>query len=84
MPQWISTAGRDDAEALAAVFDRLAAQLREHLADEEQHILPAAAHVMTQTEWHVLRARGEVAVPKRRGLIFLAAILEDTDPAEQA
>ena len=83
-PRWSRTAAPEAAAPLAAALSSLDARLSEHLADEEATMLPAAAKAMTQAEWDVLRARGEVALPKRRGIVFLAAILEEADAAEQA
>ncbi|MGQ4614793.1 hemerythrin domain-containing protein [Nocardia sp. R7R-8] len=78
------------AAADPSVRDRLAVTLRalatavdEHLAEEEQHILPVVENVMTATEWQALGERGRDHLPKDRQLVFLGFILQGVSDTER-
>lgn len=71
---------RDD---LAAVLRELAAALDEHLAEEEQHILPLVEQYMTVPEWEALGERGRAHMPQDRQLVFLGFMLLGATAAER-
>ncbi len=60
------------------------AALLEHLADEEEHLLPLAAEHVTVAEWARLGERFVAATPKDKILFFLGAILEEATAQERA
>jgi hemerythrin-like domain-containing protein len=49
---WRAGADEDSREALATALEELLARVTEHLAAEEEHILPLAATHMTSTPQH--------------------------------
>jgi hypothetical protein len=57
--------------------------LIEHLAEEEQEILPIVSATLTQSEWDALGKHGMSAIPLTRRLVILGHITEDTDDAER-
>lgn len=84
LPLWQHAAGPADGQALAGVLTQISAALDEHLADEEEHILPLAAQHVTQEEWDELGEHGIAAMPKSRLLVFFGYIMEEATPAERA
>jgi iron-sulfur cluster repair protein YtfE (RIC family) len=84
LPQWTATADPATGRRLAEVFTQAGAALNEHLADEEQHILPVVEAHITEQEWQQLGERAIAAMPKSRLLVFMGYILEETDPSERA
>jgi hemerythrin-like domain-containing protein len=71
-------------EPLEQALRRVSQGLEEHLADEEEHVLPVAAQHITQPEWDELRKRGVAALPKSVRLMFLGFILEEATDSERA
>ena len=59
------------------------AALREHLDDEEEHVLPLIAERLTVAEWARLGERFAAETRKDKLLFFLGLILEDASPAER-
>ena len=84
LPQWQRTPDDAMATLLAADLGELHALLEAHLDDEERHVLPVVARVITKAEWDELGERGFAAMPKRRALVFLGYILESATPEEQS
>jgi len=83
-PRWRQTATARDRDELADVVAQASVALDEHLADEEQEILPLAAAHMTQGEWDALGERGRSTLPKGKlALIFLGSIFEEASDAER-
>nr|WP_281179487.1 hemerythrin domain-containing protein [Nocardia inohanensis] len=72
------------AEQVTAAVARLLPVLSEHLADEENSVLPLVALTLTEPQWAELGERGMASLPKRRALVFLGHILEEADPSERA
>ena len=70
-------------EAFAATVADLDAALREHMADEEQYILPLVERHMTVAEWEQLGERGRASIPKDRLLVQLGWILDGLDADER-
>ncbi|MEP7022993.1 MAG: hemerythrin domain-containing protein [Actinomycetota bacterium] len=81
---WSRTADAQTQDRLAALLSQLPAALNKHLADEEAHILPVTADVLTAAEWQQLARRGMTSVTKPRLAVFLGHLLEETDPSERA
>jgi hypothetical protein len=82
LPAW--TASADAAgERMAARIDAMMPTLIEHLAEEEQEILPIASATLTQSEWDALGKHGMSAIPLTRRLVILGHITEETEDAER-
>lgn len=64
-----------DKDGLIAALRRLHLALEEHLLDEERHVMPLAARVLTQKEWDEASERGRRDIPKGRALIQLGYML---------
>ncbi|WP_432937742.1 hemerythrin domain-containing protein [Kribbella sp. CA-253562] len=83
-PVWGRTASRVEGEDLAATVREASAVLRQHLAEEEDEILPVIAEHLTVEEWGKVGERGANGIQdKRKRLLFLGAILEQASPDEQ-
>ncbi len=67
-------------DALAETLTELNDALGEHLHDEEVHILPLVARVMTVPEWEALAERGRAGIPKDKLLVFLGFLLDANTP----
>jgi hemerythrin-like domain-containing protein len=83
LPGWSASADAETGERIAARLDEMNEVLLEHLAEEEQHILPLAAANFTQAEWDALGKHGFAAIAGRRRLFVLGHILEETDESER-
>jgi hemerythrin-like domain-containing protein len=79
LPQWTATAAAPERARLAEVLDQLCILLHEHLAAEEQHILPLAARHLTQGEWDRLGAEGFAQVPKKRLPVIIGMLMYQGD-----
>lgn len=71
---WVKTPG-DKAEFLQRLR-RLQDALFAHLSDEEKHIMPLAARVLTQKEWDEAHTIGQDEIPRNRLLFQLGYILQ--------
>jgi hemerythrin-like domain-containing protein len=83
LPAWTANADAAAGERMAAVIDAMMPTLIDHLAEEEQKILPIASATVTQSEWDALGKHGMSAIPLTRRLIILGHITEETDNAER-
>ncbi|MFE9859731.1 hemerythrin domain-containing protein [Streptomyces sp. NPDC005780] len=54
LPAWTASADAATGERMAAGIDAMMPTLIEHLAEEEQEILPIASVTLTQSEWDAL------------------------------
>ncbi|MBK3580095.1 hemerythrin domain-containing protein [Streptomyces sp. MBT65] len=81
---WERAADQLAGEELALALEQHRAVLLEHLADEEQLVLPLVAEHLTVGEWDLVGRRGLERIPRNRLLIALGAILEDATPEERA
>jgi hemerythrin-like domain-containing protein len=82
--RWRAGAGATDRDDLADVLAQASAALDEHLADEEQEVLPLVEKHLTPAEWAAVGERGRQVIPKgRMALVFLGAIFEEATPAEK-
>jgi iron-sulfur cluster repair protein YtfE (RIC family) len=83
---WAETADPGRADELIAAVDDLSARLAEHLADEEEHVVPLInAHITTE-EWNVLLARGAAALNRKNVqfvLAFASFVLQDASTDER-
>jgi hemerythrin-like domain-containing protein len=80
LPGWREAAGAGDRDELAAALERMHPLLVEHLAAEEQEILPLAARVLTQAEWDELGERGLAAIPKPRLPMVFGMLMAEGEP----
>ena len=77
---WRRGAGEDEREALATVWEELLGRITEHLAAEEQHILPLAAEHLTPAEWQRLGAEGIGGLPRRQLPLVFGMVMYQADP----
>ncbi|WP_448624095.1 hemerythrin domain-containing protein [Geodermatophilus sp. URMC 64] len=80
LARWRDTAGADEREQLAGCVERLTALLEEHLAAEEERLLPLAARCLTQQEWDQLGEEGMGGIPKKQLPTVFGMIMKDGDP----
>lgn len=83
LPAWTASADAAAGERMAARIDTMMPTLIEHLAEEEQVILPIVAITLTQREWDALGRHGMSAIPLTRRLVILGHITEEADDAER-
>jgi hemerythrin-like domain-containing protein len=83
LPGWTVTADAAAGERMAALIDATMPTLIDHLAEEEQTLLPIVSVTVTQREWDALGKHGMRAIPLTRRLIVLGHITEETDDAER-
>lgn len=83
LPAWTASADAAAGERMAARIDAMMPALIEHLAEEEQEILPIVSVTLTQSEWDALGRHGMSAIPLTRRLVILGHITEETDDAER-
>jgi iron-sulfur cluster repair protein YtfE (RIC family) len=80
LPTWRVTAAAAAGARLAEVLDGLCTILDEHLAAEEQQILPLAARHLTEKEWARLGAEGFAQVPKNKLPLVVGMLMYQGDP----
>lgn len=84
LPRWRARADLATRDELAGLGAQISAALDEHLAEEENEILPLVSEHLTQAEWDALGERGKESLPKsNKAFVFLGAILKDAPPAER-
>jgi len=83
LPGWTASANALTGERMASVIDATMPTLIDHLAEEEQRLLPIVAVTLTQGEWDALGKHGISAIPLTRRLVMLGHITEETDDAER-
>ena len=82
-PRWRATAEPALRDELADVVAGVSAGLDEHLADEENEVLPLVQQYVTQSEWEDFNAQAQKSLPKNKlVLYFVGAILEEADASE--
>ena len=79
LTRWRAAAAAPDRDALADALRELLRRLTEHLAAEEQQVLPLAAEHLTPAEWDALGADGIGSVPKRRLPLILGMLMYRAD-----
>ena len=77
--RWRGEAAETDRDQLADALDRLHTRLVEHLAAEEQHILPLASRSLTAAEWGELCEDGMAAQAKSKLPMIFGMIMKDAD-----
>ena len=77
---WRAGTGEDEREALATAWEDLLARITEHLAAEEQHILPLAAAHMSPAEWQRLGEEGIGGLPRRQLPLVFGMVMYRADP----
>lgn len=77
---WRAAAGEHEREKVATTWETLLARITEHLAAEEQHILPLAAAHMTQQEWQRLGEEGIGGLPRRQLPLVFGMVMYRADP----
>jgi hypothetical protein len=83
LPRWRANASVETGEQLAGLLAALSSGINEHLAAEEQHVLPIVEAHLTAEEWAEVGEHGAASIPKEKLLVFLGAILEDADRGER-
>jgi hypothetical protein len=78
--RWPSSAEEAERDRLTASLERLIAALVEHLALEEQRVLPLASQCLTQTEWDQLGEEGLRELPVRKLPLAFGLLMKDADP----
>jgi hemerythrin-like domain-containing protein len=80
LARWRTGASESDRDRLAGALNRLHALLVEHLAAEEEHILPLASRSLTEAEWGELGEDGMAAQAKSKLPMIFGMIMKDADP----
>lgn len=83
LPAWTANADAAAGERIAALIDAIMPTLIDHLAEEEQKLLPIVSTTLTQSEWNALGKHGMSAIPLTRRLVILGHITEETSDAER-
>jgi hemerythrin-like domain-containing protein len=83
LPSWTASADAAAGERMAALIDATMPTLTEHLAEEEQKLLPIVSVTLTQTEWDALAKHSMSAIGVTRRLVILGHITEEADDAER-
>lgn len=83
LPVWTATADAATGEKMAARIEATMPTLIDHLAEEEQKLLPVVSVTLTQREWDALGKHGMSAIPLTRRLVILGHITEEADDAER-
>ena len=83
LPEWTASADAAAGERMAALIDAIMPTLIDHLAEEEQKLLPIVSVTLTQSEWDALGKHGMSAIPLTRRLVVLGHITEEADEAER-
>jgi hemerythrin superfamily protein len=78
--RWRTFAHERDREHLADCFGRFSRLLEEHLAAEEEQLLPIAARWLTQEEWDELGEEGMAGIPRKQLAAVFGMIMKDGDP----
>ena len=80
LARWRVGASETDREALAAGLDEVDAALVEHLAAEEEQLLPIAARHLTPAEWGQLGEEGMGGLKKRQLPLVFGMLQYQGDP----
>lgn len=84
LPAWESTAGETERDVLVAALTEHRAVLVEHLAEEEEALLPLAERHLSVKEWSAMGDHFMASTPKPKLLFFLGMVLEEADATERA
>jgi hemerythrin-like domain-containing protein len=83
LPEWSRTADAETGKRIAARLEEAVAVLAEHLAEEEDLVLPLVSVHLTREEWKALGQHGFAAIRPSRRLVMLGHILEEADESER-
>jgi hemerythrin-like domain-containing protein len=83
LPAWTEIADDAVGERMATLIEATMPTLIDHLAEEEQKLLPIVSVTLTQNEWDALGKHGMSSIPITRRLVILGHIIEETDNAER-
>jgi hemerythrin-like domain-containing protein len=83
LPGWTASADAAAGERMAALIEAMMPTLIDHLAEEEQKLLPIVSVTVTQREWDALGKHGMSAIPLTRRLVMLGHITEEADDVER-
>ena len=83
LPAWTASADARAGEQMARLVDSMMPTLIDHLAEEEQKLLPVVSVTLTQREWDALGKHGMSAIPVVRRLVILGHITEEANDAER-
>ncbi len=84
LPRWEAAAEAPDRDDLVAALAEHRRILEEHLADEENLVMPLVEEHLSYPEWDLVGKNGLEGLPKDRVFLALGAILEDASPEERA
>lgn len=79
--RWCAGADATGRDGLVDVLHRLHRSLRAHLDLEERAVLPLAAAVLTDAEWHAVGEAAVAAMPKPALLLAFGMFAYEGDPA---
>jgi hypothetical protein len=80
VPAWRAAAAAGEREVLAEALEALFGRITEHLAAEEEHILPLAAAHMTPAEWQALGEEGIGGLPRKQLPLVFGMVMYRADP----
>jgi hemerythrin-like domain-containing protein len=80
LPRWRNRPASAERDELAGALERLHAALEEHLAAEEQHILPLARRWMSAAEWRELGDEAFAQLPKNKLPLVFGMLMYDGEP----
>jgi hemerythrin-like domain-containing protein len=83
LPSWTTNADPGTGEQMATTIEAMMPTLIDHLAEEEQTLLPIVSVTLTQSEWDHLGKHGMNAIPLTRRLVILGHIIEEANAAER-
>lgn len=78
--RWRGGAGAAVRGDLADVLEQLSRVLDEHLADEEEHILPLAARWLSASEWNQLGEAAMAQLPQKKLPLLFGMLMYEANP----
>lgn len=81
---WRHSPSGETAEALGARLDELNVVLQPHLDDEEQKVVPLAAHHLSQEEWDAVGQGAVADIPRKKLPIAFGLVNEPLSAQDQA
>ena len=81
LAEWHQHPNGDTADALTDALRRLHAELEHHLDFEEQMLLPHAAALMTEQEWHAIGDAAVLAIAKPQLPLVFGMFAYEGDPS---
>jgi hemerythrin-like domain-containing protein len=78
---WRNSAPADARDALAGAIDRLLPVMNEHLALEEERVVPLIEKYVTQAEWAHVAQEGSAEVPPDKLPVMFGMFMYEAEPA---